>query len=1148
MQAIVLLGAALMGLSAARGADSLVLHVPFDGSLGKPAEARDVALEAGRLGQAVRVKSGGTLSYDVAKRMEPRKGTLAFWVKAARDFGPKTALGRLIDVRSREAGYFGTSMRVSVKGKGDFTFQVFDTDAAAHGFSYAQGLRTWKANQWHHVAMVWHCLKGVRVYDDGREVFSSWGRDRWEPLTPLRLGLGCVPGRNAQADLWFDEARLYTEPLAPEQVAALAKGEDVRVARKAEKFPGILIGNPGARFRVETAGQPGLPELTLGKPLTIRQHLVKSAKVNKVTRGALADGTARGRPVSGPVAVEFRTLCRITHLAFDGPNVACRIGQAALPPGKHIRWAPKPSIEARRLRLDAHEGGPSLHEIRFHQVADGWLGEQGQRVPVAPATGPGVELLGPVAAADVAVAAASLDLKLAPPWPSLARIELAEEAERPRVLLSADVRIRGQGAMQVTLDCPDTILHKGARLVAAVLFDKPTHVAEGSSLVVHTTTLDTARDEYVTRQLGLFAAWYSVHAEAHRWDSKGWQPSSMPELRWLANARHVAPDHPLATAYHNRIFHHTRQVQVAIPGPPEAPMWAKAQREAMRRTADVVHWWIDNRQRPDGQFGGHWNDDVEMLHGWDLLVLGAGDEKVKRSMARLCEGIWAAGRFTRGYSNCIWDVEHAAEDSTYSQPRMVPLDYGNPKWLERCMATISNFDFWTEVNPKGHRHFKSYMFQAQKIRPLPETDSDVPDNARAAKIGLYVVWYNGNERVKQWFREWADAWVEDSFKPVAGKPLGVLPREIVSRTCQIGREGSTWDRCKRYPLGGLTYHMEDQLVGVYHFTRDPKYLGPIEAQIVHTRAAKATQVSWRRLTGSTKLDKRFVEGAKDGKVKHGFNAWLATGDKRFLEQACTETVRDFERTRFLVTEAEPPTDRVPLPGNILLREMMLGGIGVWVCGWPQMAVSWEGTGYDFAALVLESTPQRLKVLAHNFGPSRTVTMRIWELARGTYELRVGPDGNRDDAMDKAGVARRVAVDRATRIPIELMPNELTVIELRQLESRPAGKRPDLAISHEDVTLSADRKTVTVVVHNIGSAPAEGVLVLVEDAGGGDLGSGDIERILPPDDLEPKTVRLTIPLRRPASTQWRLIIDPESKLDEITRDNNRYQTPTPRAPR
>ena len=37
-------------------------------------------------------------------------------VKAARDFGPKTAFGRLVDVRSEEPGYFGTAMRVSVKG------------------------------------------------------------------------------------------------------------------------------------------------------------------------------------------------------------------------------------------------------------------------------------------------------------------------------------------------------------------------------------------------------------------------------------------------------------------------------------------------------------------------------------------------------------------------------------------------------------------------------------------------------------------------------------------------------------------------------------------------------------------------------------------------------------------------------------------------------------------------------------------------------------------------------------------------------------------------------------------------------------------------------------------------------------------------
>jgi hypothetical protein len=41
------------------------------------------------------------------------------------------------------------------------------------------------------------------------------------------------------------------------------------------------------------------------------------------------------------------------------------------------------------------------------------------------------------------------------------------------------------------------------------------------------------------------------------------------------------------------------------------------------------------------------------------------------------------------------------------------------------------FIFWTAINPKGHRHFKSFMFQAQTVKEGPGLDSDMADCARA---------------------------------------------------------------------------------------------------------------------------------------------------------------------------------------------------------------------------------------------------------------------------------------------------------------------------------------------------------------------------------------------------------------------------------
>ncbi|MBM4081347.1 MAG: LamG domain-containing protein, partial [Planctomycetes bacterium] len=297
---VVLAVAAFWLCSATFAQDALVLHLPFDGSLGTPAESRDVALEPGKLGRAVHVKSGdnirGRLIYDVSKLVDPRKGTLAFWCKTAKDIGPKTAFGRIIHLASEEEGFFYTWLRVSVKGKGDFTFDIYDADAAGegsrtHGFNYVKGFETWKANEWHHVTFAWHCLKGVRVYDNGQLIYSSWGKEHWDPLTPTVLCLASTPTGPALADLWFDELRLYTEPLEDAHAAALARGEDVRVPKKPEEFAGQVGGSVAKRLVADVGSQPGLMSVTLGKPTTIRQWLVKSAKIRKITCRQLHDGS-----------------------------------------------------------------------------------------------------------------------------------------------------------------------------------------------------------------------------------------------------------------------------------------------------------------------------------------------------------------------------------------------------------------------------------------------------------------------------------------------------------------------------------------------------------------------------------------------------------------------------------------------------------------------------------------------------------------------------------------------------------------------------------------------------------------------------------------------------------------------------------------
>src|SRR5574340_169984 len=63
--------------------------------------------------------------------------------------------------------------------------------------------------------------------------------------------------------------------------------------------------------------------------------------------------------------------------------------------------------------------------------------------------------------------------------------------------------------------------------------------------------------------------------------------------------------------------------RVEIPAPPAgAPEWAVAQRRLMRRMDALTRWWVEKRQASNGELGGGWGDDVEILRHWGPQALG----------------------------------------------------------------------------------------------------------------------------------------------------------------------------------------------------------------------------------------------------------------------------------------------------------------------------------------------------------------------------------------------------------------------------------------------------------------------------------------------------------------------------------------------
>ena len=95
-----------------------------------------------------------------------------------------------------------------------------------------------------------------------------------------------------------------------------------------------------------------------------------------------------------------------------------------------------------------------------------------------------------------------------------------------------------------------------------------------------------------------------------------------------------------------------------------------------------------------------------------------------------------------------------------------------------------------------------------------------------------------------------------------------------------------------------------------------------------------------------------------------------------MRDACEELEGGWQ---FRGGEAGGANDHFYVPGQAALSQMYLGSALTWLRPasiLPPLAVSWQGLDADVAAVVLEATPQALRVAAYNFDEKpRKVRMR-----------------------------------------------------------------------------------------------------------------------------------------------------------------------------
>lgn len=502
---------------------------------------------------------------------------------------------------------------------------------------------------------------------------------------------------------------------------------------------------------------------------------------------------------------------------------------------------------------------------------------------------------------------------------------------------------------------------------------------------------------------------------------------------------------------------------------PNAPEWANLQREGYEKLADVIHWWIDNRQVEDGQFGGGWGDDVEMWRWWTPILVAFDDPAIIKAQTQLSRAILDEPHMKHGYTSNMSDVEHTAEDTGDSITPMLFLEPDNPEWHERAARIVDIADkAWMAKNQRGFLQFKSTYFNVHKVDTQPKRACDTVYHPRTFHPSLIHWLRTGDEVVGDLISRWMDTWIDATAREENGKPAGITPSAIHWPDGEVGGGVKPWWKPQNYSNDLFAWPsamslMTRTMLLTYHMTGDEKYLQPIKSM--------------------AEIRRKYLNNPPDGKLEPGSAAWCAleghsrfggngmvrflpetlakyrllTGDPEFddllrkdaggyvqmrlgdgrdaLVTDLKQNAKAFRINKPAYTNEMRWTDRVlvfnsrwgnqangwhwPTPDTGILYASATGDPGD-PRYFPMNAVRWLIEPRAFAALVTESGQHGFAAELYNFRDTdREVPAELYLLGEGKYSLTLTDKDGRKLQSDQVKVT-----GTRTRITLSLPPGTL----------------------------------------------------------------------------------------------------------------------------
>lgn len=485
-----------------------------------------------------------------------------------------------------------------------------------------------------------------------------------------------------------------------------------------------------------------------------------------------------------------------------------------------------------------------------------------------------------------------------------------------------------------------------------------------------------------------------------------------------------------------------------VPKKNNTPEWAATQWELTNRLKSIVDWWVNVQQDENGEFGGKFGDDVEILRWWSPLIL-SGDQTTYKGWKKLADGVWNSSKVKNGYAKKPSDVEHSSEFISDTAPLMV-LYNDDPVYADRLAYSSDYFqNLWTGYNTNGNRFFKSAWFSSSEVEMEEPKNRDVSYNARAAKAVRYYSWKTNDSDTKTALIEWADSWLNISKSTQKGKPEGIIPPSVEYPSEDINGNEPTWYLANMYwdyfDWSGSNAIL-DQLLFTWTFTGDDKYLEPLIqhldllvnykdeldrdsnpyeegsegwATYIFGNKSQFWNVveNWRLLSGNKAYDDLILE--------HGSNLikYRITKNEKYLVEAMKPYLETVRVNVPMLTSEVIHTDRVFIkdPGvrEAGILQGMITGFGADESSSPYIAVSWEKASRDLTFLVKDSDSTHLNIDMYSFSESsESTTMRIWQLKKGSYQVLKKVNG-------KTETIEIEVKNRGDRFEIDI-PSQVTV--------------------------------------------------------------------------------------------------------------------------